>query len=147
METYRQERAYLEAERSTLFTEFANSVRPEPKVKSPKYTFGVAFLQVVVGQDEEGDVIGERYFMVATDARGRQVRFGWEESEHNAEFVFVQFAPAVSEWTYWRCEYGSLAYQQDGCELDQLRSEMEFDLGPDWMNHPQVSLELRTVLA
>jgi hypothetical protein len=154
METYRQETNFLEAERSVLFTEFANSVRPEPKVKSPKYTFGVASDYVVVGHDPEfadfdnprGEIIRERFFMVAEDAKGYRFAFGNEESEQNAEFVFVQFAPAVSEWNPIRPSYGSLAYIESEQGLSDLRDEMEFDLGPDWENHPQVSLDLRTRL-
>jgi hypothetical protein len=94
-----------------------------------------------------GDIIRERFFMVATDEVGHMYRYGWEETPEAAEAVFQHFAPPVSEWSLWRCEYGSKAWASEGCELDQLRSEMEADLGADWMNHPQVSLELVTLLA
>jgi hypothetical protein len=60
--------------------------------------------------------------------------------------VFQHFAPAVSEWVETHPSYGSEAYINSDAENDQRRSEMEIDLGTDWMNHPQVSLEVRTQL-
>lgn len=110
-----------------------------------KFTFSVASEYVVIGHDGEfadfdnprGAIHAERFYMVAEDVDGKQYRFGNEKSEEDAEIVFVHFAPAVSEWEYFRCAYGSRAYMQNDCEDDQRRSEMEADLGPDWRNHPQ----------
>ena len=119
-----------------------------------KYTFSVASEYVVVGTDPEfaefdnprGEIIQERFFMVAEDAEGYRRVWGSEVSSEAAEMVFQHFAPAVSEWPLGRPSYGSAAYMESGAELDQLRYEMEFDLGADWMNHSQVSLEVRTRL-
>jgi hypothetical protein len=154
MDTYRQEQNFLEAERTVLFNEFANSVRPEPKVKAPKYTFGIASDYVVVGHNPEmadfdnprGEIVRERFYMVAEDAKGYRFGFGSEESEFAAEVAFQHFAPAVSEWAPLRPAYGSQAYIESNAGLSDLRDEMESDLGPDWQNHPQVSLDVRTRL-
>jgi hypothetical protein len=119
-----------------------------------KFTFVVASEMVVVGTNPEfadfdnprGEIIRERFFMVAEDSEGRQYRFGNAETEAGAEREFRYLAPAVSEWPYFRCVYGSTAYIEDKCELDQMRSDMEYDLGPDWMHHSQVSFEARNQL-
>jgi hypothetical protein len=78
-----------------------------------------------------------RYFMVAATEAGRLYRWGWERTAAEAERVFKS-APAVEEWPLWRCVYGSEVYEQGDCERDQLRWELESELGPDYQNHPHV---------
>lgn len=159
---YEQERNYLEAERACVTRDGLASVlstisnRHSRRIPTtPVFTFSVQSEYAVVDRDPEfadmgnpnGDIIRERFFMVAADEVGHMFRYGWEETPEAAEFAFQNFAPIVSEWPLWRCEYGSKAWASEGCELDELRREMEEDLGPDWMNHPHVSLELVTLLA
>jgi hypothetical protein len=115
------------------------------------FTFSVESELAVVGHDGEyadmdnprGEIIRHRYFMVATDSIGHQYRYGFERTEALAEAVFQQFAPPVSEWSLWRCIYGSIAYELEGCETAQLIDEMESDLGHRWMERaPEVALAL-----
>lgn len=115
------------------------------------FTFSVESELAVVGHDPEyadmdnpnGEIIRHRYFMVATDSIGHQYRYGYERTEALAEAVFQQFAPPVSEWSLWRCIYGSIAYELEGCETAQLIDEMENDLGPNWMTKaPEVCFAL-----
>jgi len=150
-----QELSHLAGEASTLFAEFADSIRPEPKVKvAPKYRFYVDSDMVVVGHNPEmadfdnprGELIEVRYFMVAEDAKGYRFSYGFEETELGAEVVFQHFAPAVSEWAERRPAYGSQAYTESNTGMYDLRDEMEADLGPNWMSHPQVSSDLRLTL-
>jgi hypothetical protein len=115
------------------------------------FTFSVESELAVVGHDPEyadmdnpnGEIIRLRYFMVATDSVGHQYRYGYERTEALAEATFQHFAPPVSEWSLWRCIYGSIAYELEGCETAQLIDEMENDLGPNWMTKaPEVALAL-----
>ena len=115
------------------------------------FTFSVESELAVVGHDPEyadmdnptGEIIRHRYFMVATDEIGHQYRYGYERTEALAEAVFQHFAPPVSEWSLWRCIYGSIAYELEGCETAQLIDEMESDLGHRWMERaPEVALAL-----
>lgn len=148
MGQYERDRNYLDAERHFQVADIMASPAVAPK--TPKYTFHVDCEETIDRIDPEyadmdnprGEVYATRYFMVATDEDGRQVRYGWERSEAKAEFVFQYFAPAVEEWPYFRCVYGSLAYEQNDCERDTIRWELETELGPDWRNHPHVSREL-----
>jgi hypothetical protein len=135
--TYDQEKAYLAGEREAEIAALRQSTQ---------LTFSVESELAVVGHDPEyadmenptGEIIRNRYFMVATTPEGRQYRWGWERSAVLAEAVFQMIAPPVSEWSLWRCVYGSLAYEQDNCELETLAEELETDLGPHWMTqaHP-----------
>lgn len=108
------------------------------------WTYSVESELAVVGHDPEyadmenprGEVVRERYFMVATDEIGQQFRFGWERSAALAEAVFQYVAPPVGEWHLWRCIYGSVAYERNNCELQQLADEMDEDFagsGKNWM--------------
>lgn len=123
-------------------------------MRKHRFTFAVNSEYVVVGTNPEfsdfdnprGEIIRERFFMLAEDSTGRRFRYGCEDTELEAEIVFVHFAPAVDEWLETHPAYGSEAYISSGTELNQLRSEMEDDLGADWINHPQVSLDTRTML-
>jgi hypothetical protein len=140
---FEQERNYLAAERHC---QVADLMVPVPTPKSPKFTFYVDSEETVTGQDAEfadmdnprGELYETRYFMVAATEAGRLYRWGWERSEVKAEQVFQLFAPAASEWPLWRCVYGSEAYEQNDCERDQIRWELESELGPDYQNHPHV---------
>ena len=115
-----------------------------------KFTFSVESEFAVVGRNSEyadmdnpdGDIIAERFFMVATDAEGHQYRYGWEKTPEAAEFVFQNFAPEVFKWPLWRCEYMSIAWIKSGGDRDQLDREMEYDIGPDWMNSPEITHEV-----
>ena len=147
MGLHEQERSFLEAEATCLRR--AGLAQLDTL---PTFTFSVASDIAVIGHDGEfadfdnprGEIHAERFFMVASDSFGRQYRYGWESTPEAAETVFLHFAPPVSEWPLWRCQYGSLAYEVEGCELDALRGEMEHDLGPDWLN--QLSPELQAIL-
>ena len=116
----------------------------------PEYKFFVDSEFAVVGYNFEmadqsnprGEHIELRYYMVAEDKDGLQVRFGFEETEEKAEEVFIHFAPPVSEWSYFRCVYGSVAYQRENCELETMIWEVESDseFGPDyWQNRSGLS--------
>jgi hypothetical protein len=138
-DAYQRELQFLEAERA----ENIAALRAENR-----WQFSVESDLAVVGHNPEsadmsnpsGEIIRHRYFMVATDALGHQKRYGFEKSAEAAERVFELFAPPVSEWADWRCVYGSLAYELEGCEVAQLRDEMEADLGPEWYIHaPEVA--------
>ena len=147
---YERDRNYLDAERCFQVADLMASIAVAPAAATPKYTFYVDSEETVVGRDPEyadmdnprGEIYAVRYFMVAATEAGRLYRWGWERTEAKAEQMFQLFAPAVSEWPLWRCMYGSEAYEQDDCERDTLRWELETDLGPDWRNHPHVSCEL-----
>jgi hypothetical protein len=120
-------------------------------LRAEYFTFSVESELAVVGHDPEyadmdnptGEIVRHRYFMVATDEIGHQYRYGYERTEALAEAIFQHFAPPVSEWHLWRCIYGSIAYELEGCETAQLIDEMESDLGPRWMERaPEVALAL-----
>jgi hypothetical protein len=130
MGIYEQEQNYLAAERSLSICDLM-SHQPTPRLpkftrRIPKFTFSVQSEYAVVGVDGEfadmgnprGEIVRERFFMVAADSTGRCFRYGWEETPRKAELVFQYVAPAVSEWPLWRYEYGSKAYQEEGAELD-----------------------------
>lgn len=119
--------------------------------RAEEMTFSIESELAVVGHDPEyadmdnptGEIIRHRYFMVATDEIGHQYRYGWERTPEFAEAVFQQFAPPVSEWSLWRCIYGSQAYELENCETLQLIDEMETDLGKNWMTRaPEVAYVL-----
>ena len=147
---YERDLNYLAAERHCQVGELIAATTVVKTPKAVKYTFYVDSEETVIGRDPEyadmdnprGEIYAVRYFMVAATEAGRLYRWGWERTEAKAEEVFQLFAPAVSEWPLWRCVYGSEAYEQDDCERDQLRFELETDLGSDWRNHPHVSREL-----
>jgi hypothetical protein len=144
MGQYERDRNYLDAERHFQVTGLMASAAVAPKL--PKFTFSVDSEFRIVGNNPEmadldnprGDLIRERFFMVATDSEGRQYRYGNTDSPEAAEIVFQHFAPAVEAWPFFRCVYGSTAYQEDGCEVETLREEMETELGPEYYRHPHV---------
>lgn len=141
MTNHLPESQYLAGEREADLSDFDASLFVD-------WTFSVESELAVVGHDPEyadmdnptGEIIRHRYFMVATDEIGHQYRYGWERTELAAETIFQYFAPPVSQWSLWRCIYGSQAYEQNNCELEQLAEEMEADLGSNWMiEAPQVA--------
>jgi hypothetical protein len=135
---------YLAAERYFQVADLM-AVTPTP-TPSVKYTFYVDSEEIVARRDPEyadmdnprGEVYETRYFMVAADEAGHLYRWGWERTQAKAEEVFQLLAPAVTIWPLWRCVYGSLAYEQNDCEHDQIRWELETSLGSDYHNHPHV---------
>jgi hypothetical protein len=141
---YERDRNYLDAERHFQVADLMASIAVAPAPKTPKYTFYVDSEETVVGRDPEyadmdnprGEIYAVRYFMVAATEAGRLYRWAWERTEAKAEQVFQLFAPAVEEWPLWRCMYGSEAYEQDDCERDTIRWELEDALGPDYQHHP-----------
>jgi len=154
MTNHLPESSYLAGERQAELAELtfaelqAEDMDPSHFVN---WTYSIESELAVVGHDPEyadmenprGEIVRERFFMVATDEIGQQFRYGWEKSAERAEAVFQYVAPPVSEWSLWRCIYGSVAYERNGCESAQLMEEMEADLGPNWMvRAPEVAFAL-----
>lgn len=90
-----------------------------------QYSFEIRSDLAVIGYNPEaadldhprGEVIGERYYMVATDPDGATRVWGWHTSAEALEAGFEFIAPDVEDWDEGRPRYGSLAFQesdQDG---------------------------------
>lgn len=82
---------------------------------------------VVVGTNPEmadmsnprGEIIRERFRVVATNERGDRRTFGYFKTEEEAEAWFWSpFSPGVEEWDVDRPEYGSVAYVEYGAAWD-----------------------------
>jgi hypothetical protein len=94
-----------------------------------RWTIGVRSDLAVVRIDPEyadldhpnGEIIGEVFYLVATNSRGDRRSFGRFDFEAEAEAA-IPFAPSVCEWQQDRPEYGSVAYQQYG-QADEIESE------------------------
>ncbi|MBZ5660049.1 MAG: hypothetical protein LAO08_06540 [Acidobacteriia bacterium] len=139
--------------RSEELDAFGDLLMEQAYIES-NWIFSVESELAVVGHDPEyadmenprGEVVRERYFMVGTTPNGRQYRFGWERTAALAEAAFQYLAPPVEQWSLWRCIYGSDAYVQDNCELQQLADEMDEDFagsGRNWMvEAPEVAVRI-----
>jgi hypothetical protein len=97
-----------------------------------KYSIEVRSDLVVVGFNPEnadmdrpnGEVIGERFYMHAQDALGHAKVWGWFSSAEICERNFVNFAPAIEEWSDGRPGYGTPAWEavgQNGLDADAER--------------------------
>jgi len=97
-----------------------------------KYVFEVASDLTVVGYDPEradldcpnGEIIGERYYMMATTRDGATRVWGWHASPEKLERDFEFCAPAVDEWQEGRPRYGSRAFEAANQDFEDLQSEM-----------------------
>jgi hypothetical protein len=68
-----------------------------------------------------GEIVRERFYLQATNARGDRRRHGFFVTPEEAE-ASIEAAPPVLLWDEDRPEYGSLAYQEYG-EEDDIESE------------------------
>ena len=81
----------------------------------------------VVGYDPEyadmdhprGEIVRDRFYLQATNERGDRRRYGCFETEADAECNFWHLAPPVEEWNEDYPEYGSIAYQEYGDDMDR----------------------------
>ena len=93
------------------------------------WTINVASDLAVVGCNPEaadldcpnGEIIGEVYYLCATNKRGDRRGFGSYASEAEAEAAIPE-APLIALWSSLRPEYGSQAYSEYG-EADDIESE------------------------
>lgn len=99
--------------------------------------FGIASDLAVIGHNPEaadmdhpnGEIIGERFYMIAEDADGYRWSWGWADSKERLELEFEFLAPPVSEWNESRPCYGSKAWEatdQDG--QDAFAERRAFDV-------------------
>ena len=130
------------------------SVFDEPVLTQERWTVGFTSNFVVVGNDPEyadmsnpnGDIIQERFYMVAEDAKGnRRTWGGMYDSPEAAEAAYAFLAPTVALWEEMRPTYGSEAYAANWQEFqaDDERREREaegiygddfnFYEGPDFL--------------
>jgi hypothetical protein len=97
------------------------------------WTVGVASDYCVVGTNPEmadmsnprGEIIRERFYLLATDARGNRKSFGSFETEQDAEVCFWVWSPMVDDWDDARPEYGSEAYVEYGQDDDLVLEARE----------------------
>jgi hypothetical protein len=97
------------------------------------YTFELRSDLVVVGHNPEaadmdhpnGEVVGERFYMLATDPKGYTRQWGWFPSAEACELAFEFLAPPVDEWTASRPRYGSEAFGE--AAQDSLDAAAERD--------------------
>lgn len=98
------------------------------------WMIGVASDLAVVGYNPEaadmdcpnGEIIGEVFYLRATNARGDAQEFGSYRSLAAAEAA-IPFAPPVFLWTPGRPVYGSSAYVAYGQD-DDIESERRLDV-------------------
>lgn len=89
-----------------------------------RWTLGVRSDLAVIGNNWEnadytnprGEIIGERFYLIATAQNGERRRWGWFETEAAAE-GWLAFAPSVEDWDDTYPEYGSPAYEDAEPEL------------------------------
>lgn len=97
------------------------------------WVIGVASDLAVVGYNPEnadmdhpnGEIVGEVFYLRATNARGDAQEFGAYDSLEVAEAA-VPFAPPVFLWSQGRPVYGSRAYAAYGQD-DDIESERRLD--------------------
>jgi len=75
----------------------------------------------------EGNIIGERFYIRATNALGYAWVWGWHEDKMQLEMDYEFLAPPVEFWEPGRPVYGSWAYQAEGQEHEDI--ELEKKLG------------------
>lgn len=98
---------------------------------------------VVVGRNSEnadmsnpnGDIIRERYYMIAEDAKGnRRTWGGYYETLEAAEAAYALLAPVVAFWEETRPCYGSEAWTAD-VEAEELAMERADEMGSNFLNY------------
>lgn len=104
------------------------------------WSIAVASELAVVGYNPEaadldcpnGEIVGERFFLQATNARGDRRSYGWYETVVAAEADIPEAPPVVSDaWTDDRPEYGSQAYVEYGAD-DDIESERRMQEAENW---------------
>jgi hypothetical protein len=94
-----------------------------------RYSIEVTYDLQVVGYDPEGadmdhprgEIVGEVYYLRATSPRGDRRAFGNSFRSYEAAEAYLPLAPSVELWAEVEPEYGSLAYQDYGQELELER--------------------------
>jgi hypothetical protein len=74
-----------------------------------------------------GEVIEERFYMLAVAEDGSTRQWGWFETVDELEVRFVHVAPPVEEWHDSRPIYGSPAWVYQDQDFEDLQSEMMAD--------------------
>jgi hypothetical protein len=101
--------------------------------REPVFTIVVSSDLMVVGSDPEsadldnprGEIIRERFFLLAEDKHGNRRRYGCYMSKEEAESL-IDYAPPVAFWDETHPAYGSRAYQQYG-ESDDIEAEARME--------------------
>jgi hypothetical protein len=70
-----------------------------------------------------GEVIEERYYMVAVAEDGSTRQWGWFETVEQLEAEFVHVAPPTEDWQPSRPIYASRAWVSEGQDFEDLQSE------------------------
>ncbi len=104
-------------------------------IPSARYDVEVAYDIVVVRRDPEyaeydnpeGEILGERYYMRATNALGYAWVWGWHQTPEELELDYEFLAPPVEFWREGRPVYGSWAYQVEGIEQEDIAMEKKLD--------------------
>lgn len=94
-------------------------------------TFEIRSDLTVIGHNPEaadldhpnGEVIGERFYMIATDAKGYTWTWGWHKSAEALERGFEFAAPPVEDWMPGHPRYGSLAFQESDQDAQDAADE------------------------
>ena len=94
------------------------------------YRVGVASELVVVGYNPEnadmdypnGEIVRERFYLVAEDGNGNRWRYGRYTKFSEAETAYQLFSPPVPLWEPTYPSYGSRAYEAYG-EAEAIEAE------------------------